>query len=130
VLDYKGPSRSRNNQKEYIDEILWNLDCQLPIYAFAAQHYFFDAFNVDFINAMTETGYLFYERDCSKIEKSLKKSLIPLDEPGLVEGFLETLFSNIQRLKFADFAVDPLIATYTDYTSVCRTEAVDRNDLE
>ena len=130
VLDYKGSSRSRSKREDYADEILRNLDCQLPVYAFAAQRFFFDVFNTDEINAMTETGYLFYERDFPKIGKSLAKSLISMDEPGLMEGFLETLFANLQRMKDGNFAVDPLIAAYTDHQSICRTEAVDRNDLE
>lgn len=61
---------------------------------------------------------------------SLKKSLVPMDEGNLTGGFTATLFSNLQKLKDGDFAVDPLIETYTDYMSVCRTEAVDRGDVE
>jgi hypothetical protein len=130
VLDYKGSSRSRNRPEDYRDEIIRNLDCQLPTYAFAAQQFFLGAFNTVRANALTEAGYLFYERDVSKIGSALKKSLVPMDEIGLVDGFLRTLFENIQRLKDGDFAVDPLIAGYTDHMSVCRTEAVAREDIE
>ncbi len=130
VLDYKGSSRARSKPQEYIDEIHRNLDCQLPVYAFAAQLRFFGESNSKQTNAMTEAGYLLYDREVKKIGRALAKSLIPLDEPELIDGFLETLFMNVQRLKDGDFAVDPLIAGYTDYTSICRTEAVDRKDLE
>jgi len=130
VLDYKGSSRVRSKTEEYIDEILRNLDCQLPVYAFAAQQRLFGEFNTPSANAATEAGYLFYQRDFKEIGKTLKKSLLPMDEPGMVDGFLDTLRENIQRLKAGDFAVDPLIEAYNDHTSVCRTEAVARDELE
>ena len=126
VLDYKGSSRARNKTEEYEDEIRSNLDCQLPIYAMAAQRYFLGESNTEQTNAMTEAGYLFYERDFPKIGKSLKKCLLPMDTPELLDDFLETLTENLRRLKDGDFAVDPLIASYNDYQSVCRTEAVER----
>ncbi|MCF7816899.1 MAG: PD-(D/E)XK nuclease family protein [Kiritimatiellales bacterium] len=130
VLDYKGSSRVRSKTEDYMDEIRRNLDCQLPVYAFAAQQRFFGECNTEQANAMTEAGYLFYQRDYAEIKKTLAKSLVRLDEPGLVDGFLATLFENIRRLKMGDFSVDPLIETYTDYKSVCRTDAVAREDLE
>ncbi|MDF7801354.1 PD-(D/E)XK nuclease family protein [Pontiellaceae bacterium B1224] len=130
VLDYKGSSRSRSKTEEYVEEIIRNLDCQLPVYAFAAQQYFFETFNNEAVNVRTDAGYLFYERDFPRIGSSLKKSLVAMDEPNLTAGFMATLFSNLDKLKNADFAVDPLIETYTDYMSVCRTEAVDRGDVE
>ncbi len=130
VLDYKGSSRVRSKTEDYLDEIRRNLDCQLPIYAFAAQTYFWGVSNTPEANAMTEAGYLFYQRDFKEVGKTLKKSLISMDEPGMIEGFLDTLTENIRRLKSGDFAVDPMIAAYTDHQSVCRTEAVDREDLD
>ncbi len=130
VLDYKGPSRARGKMEDYVDEIVRNLDCQLPVYAFAAQQYFMGESNTPVANAMTEAGYLFYQRDFKQIARTLKKCLIPMDEPGMVEDFLETLSENIRRLKAGDFAVDPLVAAYNDYQSVCRTEAVAREELE
>ena len=113
-----------------MDEIRRNLDCQLPIYAFAAQEYFWGESHTPEVNAMTEAGYLFYQRDFKEIGKTLKKSLIPMDEPGLIDGFLNTLSENIRRLKAGDFAVDPLVSAYNDYQSVCRTEAVQREELD
>jgi len=130
VLDYKGASRARSKTEDYMDEIRRNLDCQLPVYAFAAQQRFFGESNTPSANAATEAGYLFYQRDFKEIGKTLKKSLIPMDEPGMVDGFLGTLRENIQRLKDGDFAVDPLIESYNDHQSVCRTEAVARDELE
>ena len=130
VLDYKGSSRARRDQDAYIDEIRRNLDCQLPVYALAAQQHFFGEVNTDCSNAMTEAGYLFYERDFSKIGGALKKSLVPMDAPDLLPVFLETLNKNVQRLKDGDFAVDPLIASYNDYESICRTTAVNREELD
>jgi len=128
VLDYKGSSRSRSKTEDYVDEMVRNLDCQLPVYAFVARDYFFGG--SEEWKSKTEVGYLFYERDYSKISGVLKKSLVTMDEEGLIEGFLSTLHKNIGCLKNGDFAVDPLIETYNDYTSVCRTNAVARDELE
>jgi len=130
VLDYKGSSRARNKAEDYHDEIRRNLDCQLPVYAFAAQQRFFGECNTASVNAQTEAGYLFYERDPSRIAGTLKKSLVPMSEPELLSGFLDTLFKNIHLLKEGDFSVDPLIASYNDYESICRTTSVDREDLD
>ncbi|NNJ69732.1 MAG: PD-(D/E)XK nuclease family protein [Kiritimatiellales bacterium] len=130
VLDYKGSSRKHSKREEYVDDICRNLDCQLPVYAFAAQQFFFGAFNTPELNAMTEAAYCFYDREFSKIGSALEKSTVSMDEPDLLEAFLATLYQNIRRLKAGDFAVDPLIETYNDYSSVCRTEAVAREDLE
>ncbi len=130
VLDYKGSSRSRSRNEDYLDEIRRNLDCQLPVYAFAAQQFFFGAFNTPESNAKTEAGYLFYERELKQVGLKLKKSLVALGEPSLTDAFLYTLYENIRRLKAGDFAVDPLIASYTDYQSLCRSEAVAIEDLD
>ena len=130
VLDYKGSSRSRSRKEDYLDEIRRNLDCQLPVYAMAAQQHFFGECNTETVNGKTEAGYLIYERDPAKIGNAIKKSLVPMDEPGLLDDFLETLFQNIRTLKDGDFSVDPLIATYRDYESICRVSAIDRNELE
>ncbi|MEI6892049.1 MAG: PD-(D/E)XK nuclease family protein [Pontiella sp.] len=129
VLDYKGPSRARSKSADYVDEIVRNLDCQLPVYGFAAQQFFFGAFNQEELNAMTETGYLFYERDFSKMGRTIKKSLIPMNQAGMMEGFLATLAKNIQYLEQGDFAVDPLLESFNDYQSICRTEVVAAEDL-
>lgn len=130
VLDYKGPSRARSKREEYLNEIEHNLDCQLPLYGFAAQQHFFDTFNTDQTNAKTEAGYLFYERDISKLGKTAAQSLIPLDEPGLTTTFLNTLNNNLQAIRNADFTTDPLIAAYTDYTPICRTSPINPDELE
>ena len=129
VLDYKGPSRSRSKTEDYVEEIIRNLDCQLPVYAFAAQQHFFGTFNHEELNAMTEAGYLFYEREFSKLGRALSKSLIPMNQAGMIEGFLATLSRNIQCLENGDFAVDPLLESFNDYQSICRTEAVAADDL-
>ena len=129
VFDYKGTSRSRSRKEDYLDEIRRNLDCQLPVYAMAAQQHFFGESNTVTVNGKTEAGYLMYERDPSKINNAIRKSLVPMDEPGLLDDFMETLFQNIRRLKDGDLSVDPLIASYNDYESICRTTAVDREEL-
>lgn len=126
VLDYKGPSRARSGSEDYIAEIVQNLDCQLPIYAFAAQRFFFGEFNTEALNAMTEAGYLFYERAFKKVASQAKKSLIPMNEEGLVEGFLATLCNHITCLRNGDFAVDPMLEGFGDYESICRVAARDR----
>ncbi|QBG48180.1 hypothetical protein EGM51_12550 [Verrucomicrobia bacterium S94] len=129
VLDYKGSSKARTKRDEYIAEIIRNLDCQLPVYALAAQQQFFGEVNTADANARTEAGYLICERDFSRLGKQFQKSLIPMDEEGMLPGFFRTLERNIGKLKAGDFAVDPLIAAYNDYTSICRTEAVDWEDI-
>lgn len=129
VLDYKGSSRARPRTEEYLDEIRSNLDCQLPVYAFAAQQYFFGVVNTVHVNRMTEAGYLFYDRDYDASAKKSGKSLVAMNEPKLIDAFLDTLFRNIERLKEGDFSVDPLIASYNDYESVCRVPAVEGNEL-
>jgi ATP-dependent helicase/DNAse subunit B len=130
VCDYKGSSRSLKHPAEYLDGIRRNLDCQLPVYAMAAQQHFFGESNTEAVNGKTEAGYLMYERDPSKIGNAIRKSLVSMDEPGLLDDFLETLCQNIRRLKAGDFSVDPLIASYNDYESICRTTAVDRDELD
>ncbi len=129
VLDYKGSSRALKNPDEYFEEIRRNLDCQLPVYAFAAQERFFGESNTGPANALTEAGYLFYERKLADVVAKSRKSLVAMDEPGLLDAFLETLRKNIDLLKEGDFSVDPLIASYNDYESICRTTAVARDDL-
>lgn len=130
VLDYKGSSRALGNHDDYLDDIRRNLDCQLPIYALAAQQYFFGQFNTDVTNARTEAGYLFYERRLSDVASKSKKSLVSMDEDGLIDAFLQTLYKNIHLLKEGDFSVDPLIVSYTDYESICRTSAIARDELD
>ena len=130
VLDYKAASRALSDAEEYRREIIRNLDCQLPIYTFAAQRHWFGEHNTAAANAMTEAGYLFYERRLSDVSTKSRKSLIALDEPDLLEGFVGTLIENIRRLKECDFAVDPLIASYTDYVSICRTTPVTLDELD
>jgi ATP-dependent helicase/DNAse subunit B len=130
VLDYKGSSRVRSRREDYIDEIRRNLDCQLPVYALAAQQLLLGESNTPRAHAMTEAGYLFYQREYRDLGRTLNKSLLALDEAGLMDGFFHTLQENVCRLKEGDFAVDPLIETYNDYQSVCRVVAVDRESLQ
>jgi len=130
VLDYKGPSRARTTTEEYIEEIQQNLDCQLPIYALAAQQHLFGTFNTSNLNTLTEAGYLFYQRKYKNLPPSLKKSLISFEDPNLIPTFLATLKNNINAIQQGNFATDPLIASYTDFTSLCRTEPTPQDQLE
>ena len=125
VLDYKGASRARSSREDYLEEIRSNLDCQLPVYAMAAQHCFRGQSNTEAQNAQTEAGYLFYERKLQDLISKSKKSLLALDEPELMAPFIETLLKNLHCLKTCDFAVAPLVASYRDYESVCRVPAVE-----
>jgi len=130
VLDYKGSSLARSKKEEYVDEVRLNLDCQLPVYAFAAQKMLFGEFDTEPLNAMTEAGYVFRERDYEEFKKKLGRSCIPLNKEGMLEGFKETLAENLRRLREGDFAVDPLVKSYTDWQSVCRVLSVAREDME
>jgi hypothetical protein len=49
--------------------------------------------------------------------------------PTLTEAFLETLFSNVRKLRAGDLATEPLIAHYDDYSHICRTTARDPKEL-
>ena len=128
VLDYKGASRALGSHNEYLEEIRRNLDCQLPIYALAAQQHFFGECNTPAANEKSEAGYLIYERDRSKISGALKKSLVSMAEPELLEAFLNILMKNLRLLKTCDFSVDPLIASYGDYESICRVALTERDE--
>ena len=57
VIDYKGPGRGGLSEEAYAEEIAQNLNCQLPIYAFAAQQFFFGRHNDSRLNEMTEAVY-------------------------------------------------------------------------
>ena len=104
VLDYKGPSRSRSKAEEYVDEIVRNLDCQLPgLCLRGGNSIYSEPLTPKSSMPMTETGYLFYEREFSKVGRSVKKSLIPMSQSGMVEGFLATLFHNIHCLENGRF---------------------------
>lgn len=133
VLDYKGSSRLRRNAEEYIEAVRRNLDCQLPIYAFAVQQRFFGTFNLPELNALTEVGYHVYQRDPAAAGKGLKKSLVAMnalmeDGQPLSEAFLAELFSNWRQIKEGNFAVDPLIQRYSDYQSICRVVAIKEDE--
>jgi RecB family exonuclease len=128
VLDYKGISAAKN-RAEYIQDIHRMLDAQLPIYALAAQKLFFGETHTDFANARTEAGYLFYDRDFEMVKRKVKSSLVQMDEPLLFETFFKTLSENIQRIKTGNFPTDPLIASYTDYSAICRTTPIAPNEL-
>ncbi len=125
VLDYKGTGRKRTGPEEYMAEIHRNLNCQLPLYAFAAQQRFFGTFNTPETNAVTQVGFHFHERNYNDMGTALKKSLICLDEPGLIPAFIRTLESNLKKIKAGDFSVDPLIGGFDHYESILRTTAVD-----
>jgi len=129
VVDYKG--KSRNDSIDTLEKkIVLNLDCQLALYTFAAQENFFGNHNTPELNEKVQAVYHLQERDLKKMTRhfnSDKKRLIMM--PELANAFLETLFSNVWKLRNGDLATEPLIAGYEDYSHICRTTAIDPKDL-
>ncbi len=127
VVDYK--SRSRNDSMDNLGKkVALNLDCQIPLYTFAAQEKFFGAHNTPELNEKTQAVYHLQERDLKKMTNHFEKKRLTMT-PELTEAFLETLFSNVRKLRAGDLATEPLIAGYEDYSHICRTTAIDPKEL-
>ncbi|MBU1693285.1 MAG: PD-(D/E)XK nuclease family protein [Verrucomicrobia bacterium] len=130
VVDYKGVGRGGLSADKYAEEIAENLDCQLPVYAFAAQQFLFGRCNEPELNAMTGMVFHTQNRDADEMARQFGKRRIPLvdDESGsITERFAERLAANLARLRAADFSVDPLDCNYCDFNHICR---VDVNAME
>lgn len=130
VVDYKSPGRGGQSKAAYAEEIVENLDCQLPVYAFAAQRALFGRFNEPDLNAMTSAVFHIQDRDPEAMQDQFEKRRIGLgdDESGSITGrFAERLAGNVARLRAADFSVDPLDCELCDFRHVCR---VDVNALQ
>lgn len=127
VVDYKGKSR-----KESVDKlekkIELNLDCQLPLYTFAAQQKFFGACNTPELNENVQAVYHLQERDLKEMTKHFAKKRLTMNQE-LTEKFLETLFSNVWKLSSGELLSDRLIAGYEDYSHILRTTAIDPKEL-
>ena len=127
VIDYK--SKSRNDPINSLEKkIALNLDCQLALYTFAAQEKLFGAHNTPQLNQTVQALYHLQERDLKKMTNHFHKKRLSMT-PNLTEAFLNTLFSNVRKLRAGDLAADPLIAGYEDYSHICRTTATDPKDL-
>jgi hypothetical protein len=127
VVDYK--SRSRNDSVDNLEKkVALNLDCQIPLYTFAAQKKFFGAHNTPELNEKVQAVYHLQERDLKKMANHFEKKRLTMT-PELTEAFLETLFSNVEKLRSGDLATEPLIAGYDDYSHICRTIAIDPKEL-
>ena len=72
VIDYKGPARGGLNEEAYAEEIAQNLNCQLPLYAFAAQQFFFGRHNDARLNEMTEAVYHIQTRHFDDMRKQFR----------------------------------------------------------
>ena len=127
VVDYK--SRSRNDSMDNLGKkVALNLDCQIPLYTFAAQEKFFGDHNTPELNEKTQAVYHLQERDLKKMTNHFEKKRLTMN-PALTEAFLEQLFSNVQKLRAGDIATEPLVAGYEDYSHICRTNAIDPKEL-
>ena len=125
VLDYKGSSREQSKAEDYIERVMSALDCQLPLYAFAAQHYFFGVFDTPEVNARTKAGYIIAERDPVAFPGKRKKALISMDEMDLTTGFKKALCEQLDRMRSGDFSVDPYHAGFGDYQPLLRNRPID-----
>jgi ATP-dependent helicase/DNAse subunit B len=127
VVDYK--SKSRGVPVSQLEkEIGHNLDCQIPLYTFAAQEKFFGAHNTPELNEKTQAVYHLQERDLKKMANHFEKKRLTMSAE-VTEAFLETLFSNVRKLRTGDLATEPLIAGYDDYSHICRTTAIDPKEF-
>jgi RecB family exonuclease len=127
VIDYK--SRSSDKPLATLEkEIALNLDCQLPLYTFAAQEKFFGAHNTPELNEKVQAVYHLQERELKKMANHFEKKRLTM-APELTEKFMKQLFSNVRKLRAGDLATEPLIAHYDDYSHICRTVAIDPKEL-
>ncbi len=124
VLDYKGSSREQSKTEFYMERVMSALDCQLPLYAFAAQHYFFGTFDTPEVNARTKAGYIITERDPSAFPGKRKKALISMDEPELTMSFKKALREQVDRMGAGDFSVDPYHAGFSNYQPLLRNRPI------
>ena len=129
VVDYKGKSHT-DTAETIAKKTALNLNCQLALYTFAAQKRFFGKHNTPELNQRVQAVYHLQERDLKKMRAhfiSNKKRLTLT--PELTDAFLETLFSNVRKLRAGDLATEPLIAGYDDYSHICRTPEIDPKEL-
>ncbi|MGE4489688.1 MAG: PD-(D/E)XK nuclease family protein [Kiritimatiellales bacterium] len=127
VVDYK--SKSRGVPMSQLEkEVALSLDCQLPLYTFAAQQKFFGACNTPELNSMVQAVYHLQERDLKTMTSHFHRKRLAMTSE-LNETFLNQLFSNVWKLRSGDLATEPLIAHYDDYSHICRTTAIDPKDL-
>ena len=127
VIDYKGTGRGGLKEEEYAEEIAQNLNCQLPIYALAAQQFFFGRHNDTRLNEMTEAVYHIQDRNFDNMRRQFQNRRIHLNftpEDGLpmMESFVARLAGNLSKIKESDFSVDPLDCTYCDFQHICRVD--------
>ncbi len=132
VVDYKTSSKGGKSIDTYTEDIAENLDCQLPVYGFVAQQFFFGRHNEPDINPMTSVAYHIQDREYEKMSKQFRNrriglDLVPESQPPLTQSFIQRLVANLGRLKAADFSVDPLDCEYCDFEHICR---VDVNAME
>ncbi|MCU0858715.1 MAG: PD-(D/E)XK nuclease family protein [Pontiellaceae bacterium] len=127
VIDYK--SKSQKDSADHLEKkIALNLDCQLPLYSFAAQQKFFGNHNTPELNKKTQAVYHLQECDLKEMTNHFQKRRLTM-APELSAIFLETLFSNVGKLREGDLAPEPLIAGYEDCSHICRTAAIDPKEL-
>ena len=131
VIDYKGPGRGGLNEEAYAEEIAQNLNCQLPLYGFAAQQFFFGRHNDARLNEMTEAVYHIQTRNFDDMRKQflnrrIRLNFTPDNEFPMTESFIARLAGNLLKIKESDFSVDPLDCAYCDFQRICR---VDMNAL-
>jgi len=129
VVDYKGKSKT-DNAETIAKKTALNLDCQLALYTFVAQQFFFGEHNTPELNEKAQAVYHLQERDLKKMTRHFgndKKRLVMT--PELTDAFLETLFSNVWKFRTGDLATEPLIAGYEDYSHICRTQEIDPKEL-
>jgi hypothetical protein len=119
------------SESDYAEEIASNRDCQLPLYGMAAQQFFFGGHNADDLNRLTSAVYHIQARRLKDMTSQFLNRRVSLNgsagEAPLLDAFLATLWSNMDKIALADFSVRPLDCTFCDYAHICR---VDVNALE
>ena len=59
----------------------------------------------------------------NKVYFRTEKVMIPLNYPGLIDQFTQSLQTNIEMLRNGNFSVDPYYKRYNNYESILRNNA-------
>ena len=134
VIDYK--SRKNNTFETNIERIKKAMDCQLVIYAFAAQNFLFGRFNNKDLNEKTKISFMEYEginffdrklkdyyKDGTELILPSYFKLIPLSYPNMINEFLENLLENFRYIKMGNFSIYPYYQKFDAHEQLLRIKA-------
>ena len=112
------------------------MDCQLVIYAFAAQNFLFGRFNNKDLNEKTKISFMEYEginffdrklkdyyKDGTELILPSYFKLIPLSYPNMINEFLENLLENFRYIKMGNFSIYPYYQKFDAHEQLLRIKA-------